>query len=67
MGNTIRWRFKLNELAPDLPPGSTFDTIRAHADINEPVFGIIGTGTAGSDSTDTSIDSGKTDTVYKLK
>lgn len=63
VGNTIRWRFKLKELAPDLPLGSTFRSITAQSDIEEPVFNLFGTSQLAPEG---DIDFASTKAVYEL-
>ncbi len=63
-GHTVTWDLPIAELGQDLPIGSTFSGFSASSDLNEPVFGIIGTGIfAGLASIDTASGSG----TYKLK
>lgn len=62
-GNTITWRFKLEELAPDIPVGSTFSNISAESDVEEPVFNLFGTSLLAPSGC---IDYAETSATYKL-
>jgi hypothetical protein len=62
-GNTITWTMPLADMGSDLPLTSTFSGFSASVDLNDPVFGLIGTGLTGGS---TSIDSATGDTTWKL-
>jgi hypothetical protein len=61
-GNTITWTMPLSDMGPDLPLNTVFSNFSARTDINEPVFGLIGTGMDPA----TAIDSAVSDVSWKL-
>lgn len=59
----ITWTMPLSLMGPDLPLSTVFSGFTAQADLNEPVFGLLGTSLG---SPETSIDAASGDATWKL-
>lgn len=62
-GNTITWKLRLKEMGKDLPLGTTFRKPVVSTDVNDPYFGLFGTGTLAPT---TSFDDAKSSNTYEL-
>jgi hypothetical protein len=62
-GNTITWTMPLADMGSDLPLSTVFSNLTASTDLNEPVFGLIGTSVLAPES---SIDGASSDATWKL-
>lgn len=62
-GSTITWTMPLADMGSDLPLSTVFSNLTAASDLNEPVFGLIGTSLLTPES---SIDAASSDASWKL-
>lgn len=62
-GNTLTWTMPLADMGSDLPLSTRFSNFQASSDLDDPVFGLIGTDLTGGS---TSLDVATSDATWKL-